>query len=365
MEIDKISQDDWHRALKEFRDANCFQTWEYGAVNSGEGHLSHAVLKRNGRIVGAAQVRVTTVLPGVKLAYLVDGPLWRLQAVPDDDEVFEAMVQGLVDEYAVKRGCTLKLYPFVHDNDPAARSVKKCLERHGFASNAEGPRTLVLDIAATPEELRKNLRKQWRQCLRYAEEGGLDVTIGTDRELFRACLAVYHDLHERKQFAANVRMEDFLAVHELLPEPDKMTIVAVGKEKRIDACMICSALGDTALPVLAATARSGLENHASNLVYWKMLTHLSGRGIRWFDFRGIDPQGNQGVYNFKTGVSGARGREVSALGDYMRYHGGMSRLLFKAAEWGRMDLRSLVLLQRGAGTAAGHRSPAALRETRS
>ena len=39
----------------------------------------------------------------------------------------------------------------------------------------------------------------------------------------------------------------------------KFNIVAVGKDGRIDACVIWSAIGDTGIPVVAATATSGLE----------------------------------------------------------------------------------------------------------
>jgi lipid II:glycine glycyltransferase (peptidoglycan interpeptide bridge formation enzyme) len=347
MEVDLITKEDWHRALKEFRDANYFQTWEYGSVAWGEQNVSHAVLRQDGRIRAAAQVRITNILPGVKHAYVVDGPLWRTNDGPDDQDLFEAMIRGLLDEYAKKRGCTLRLYPFVHDHDAAAESISACLERNGFVNAPDRPRTLFLDITAPSEELKRNMRKQWRQCLRYAEEGGLDVTVGTDRELFLACLDAYRGLHERKGFTENVRMEDFLAVHELLPEQDKMTIVAVGKDKRVDACMISTALGDTGIPVLAATARTGLKNYASYLAYWEMLKQMSEKGVRWFDFRGIDPEGNRGVYNFKKGISGSRGIEVSFLGDFVRYHDGLSRAAIMAAKRGLSAVHSVASLLRG------------------
>ena len=55
-------------------------------------------------------------------------------------------------------------------------------------------------------------------------------------------------------------------------------------------------------------------------------------GIRWFDLRGIDPTANPGGYLFKTGIAGAKGIEVSYLGEYVRYPGTLTSVLMQAAE---------------------------------
>ena len=59
---------------------------------------------------------------------------------------------------------------------------------------------------------------------------------------------------------------------------------------------------------------------------------LRDEGIRWLDFRGIDPKGNPGGYVFKTGLTGKKGMEVFYLGDFVHYHGNLARLLITAAE---------------------------------
>jgi lipid II:glycine glycyltransferase (peptidoglycan interpeptide bridge formation enzyme) len=332
LEIDQISKEQWSIMLKDFDDATVFQTWEYGDITWGEQNLSHAVLRMNGRTLAAAQVRTVKLLPGLEYAYIAYGPMWRTSDLPEDCEVLDVMVSKLSEEYVKKRCCSLRIFPFIHDGDPNVIKIRNSFIQNGFLNNRESPRTIFLDISVPIEDLRKNLRKKWRQYLNHAEEAGLKVTFSKSPELFVDCLNVYREMHERKHFIENVKMDDFLALHEILPEAYKFKILTVGRDGRTDACVIFSAIGDTGLPVLAATATSALENKASYLANWEMIKVLRNEGIRWFDFRGIDPKGNPGGYQFKTGMSGKKGLEVSYLGDFILHRGKFNRFLLALAE---------------------------------
>ncbi len=134
-------------------------------------------------------------------------------------------------------------------------------------------------------------------------------------------------------------MDDLLRLHELLPEDLKFKIVTAGEGERIDACLVCSRIGDTCLLLMAATAVTGLKNYASYLAYWEMIKLMQNSGVRWFDFRGIDPEGNPGGYTFKTGISGKSGIETCYLGDFIMYSGRVARLLISGAEQMKSRLR--------------------------
>jgi hypothetical protein len=315
-ELDHVSKEQWNRLLKGFYDATFFQTWEYGVFRSGGEHLSHAVLKLGGRPVAAVQVREWGRFPSLKYAYIDYGPMWRPRDMPPDCRILDLMLTRLAEEYVTKRGYSLSLFPFIHAGDPNADQILNILQRNRFTTRGENPRTLLMDISPPLEDLRRQLRRKWRQDLRYAEEADLDVTISKSQHLFAKCLKVYNQMRERKGFDENVSMDDLFSIHALLPEEYKFTILTVGIRDRIDACLIYSAIGNTGFPVLAATALSGLQNSASYLAYWELIKLLKAQGIDWFDLRGIDPQGNPGGYCFKTGLTGKKGREVSYLGHF-------------------------------------------------
>jgi len=61
VEIDRVTSAEWAELLELFVDANVYQTWSFGAIRWGEGNLSHVVLKRDGDVVGIAQVRIVRV----------------------------------------------------------------------------------------------------------------------------------------------------------------------------------------------------------------------------------------------------------------------------------------------------------------
>jgi len=332
LEVDKLSPGEWDSLLCGFHDATLFQTWEYGQCTWGEQNLSHAVLKRDGRPVAAAQVRVWNRLPGLKYAYLVDGPIWQPRGGPAETDAFGLMIRALVSEYVQKRRYSLKLAPFVHDGDPQSEIVRDILARNLFTPTRQTGKTLILDISASEGALRANLRRKWRQELGYAERGGLDVRCDTSDELLAQCFEVYREMHDRKQFTEHTPMDAFLTMHALLPSRHKFRVVTVGQDGELHACLVGSAIGDTAFPILAATATRGLKSNASYVAYWEMLKLYGREGVRWFDFRGIDPTANPGGYTFKTGIAGKNGVEVSYLGEFVRYSGALVRRLLQTVD---------------------------------
>ena len=58
--------------------------------------------------MAAAQVRIANLLPGLKYAYIVDGPLWRRKEMPEDWGLFELMIKGLVEEMKKREAILLK-----------------------------------------------------------------------------------------------------------------------------------------------------------------------------------------------------------------------------------------------------------------
>ncbi len=347
LEIDQISKEEWSFQLRSFADATFFQTWEYGDFKWGAKNVSRAILKLPGRTIAAAQVRISDSVPGIKYAYIAYGPLWRTWDSHQEDEAnLDLMLRALADEYVRKRGCSLRIFCPFHSEHPLANEIRNRFFSNGFLSTGNNSLSLFLDISPALDKLRANLRRKWRLSLRYAEEANLTVHCNNLPEHFEACLSVYKKMHERKGFKEHVSMDELCKLHALLPEALKFKILSVGEGERIDACVICSIIGDTALLLMAATEDRGLHNYASYLAYWEMLKILHNEGVRWFDFRGIDPQGNPGGYTFKTGISGKSGFEAHYLGDFMLYRSTASRLLMTGAEKLRSRFHALQMLPR-------------------
>ena len=66
---------------------------------------------------------------------------------------------------------------------------------------------------------------------------------------------MYRDMHERKRFTERTPVDRFLPMQALLPEPFKFAVITVEENGIPHACLVGSAIGDTAFPVLAGRGR--------------------------------------------------------------------------------------------------------------
>jgi lipid II:glycine glycyltransferase (peptidoglycan interpeptide bridge formation enzyme) len=72
-------------------------------------------------------------------------------------------------------------------------------------------------------------------------------------------------------------------------------------------------VGHNAYDFLAATSQEGRKAYASNVALDALLGLLTTRGIQHYDFGGVDPINNKGVFDFKHGAGGT---EASYVGEY-------------------------------------------------
>ncbi|MGB9106999.1 MAG: hypothetical protein WCC59_19745, partial [Terriglobales bacterium] len=147
-EADQADEVTWCELLDGFDDANIYQTWPYDEVRCGRANLSHLVLRCKGEVVAAAQSRLVK-LPVVNagIAYVRWGPLWRRRGETPNPEIFRQAIRALRNEYASRRGLTVRVYPAAFEEDSVGFS--SILNEEGFFSVADGKvdRTLLMDLS--------------------------------------------------------------------------------------------------------------------------------------------------------------------------------------------------------------------------
>lgn len=334
--IDRIGHPEWDRLLPQFHDATIYQTWSYGAGRWGSPSLSHLVLMRDDVPVGLAQVAVRRVpLLGAGIAYVPWGPLWRRDGT--DPEVFRALVRALRDEYSERRGLLLRIAPHEH-LDPTS-PVAAILVQEGYRRTADFYRTLLIDLRQSPEELRRQMSRRWRRALDKAEHLGLQIEEGTSDDLYAVFKGIHRDMVRRKGFVPAVDVDQFQQIQHELPDGLKMHILVCRQEDRPTAALMASAIGDTGVGLLGATATEGLSSGSFHLLNVRMMAWLKERGALYYDFGGYDPVRNRGTARFKDGL---RGADVSFVGRYEVCSSRLSGPLVGLAE----RLRDAVDLQR-------------------
>jgi len=320
---------EWNPILLGFDDAVLYQTWAYGATRWGARNLGHVVVSRDGQAMAAAQVRLTRVPAlGVGVAYSAWGPMCRPRGGGGDLGNYRRILRGLRQAYSRQLGLSLRLRPQDRQDGGDAEAVRRLLTEEGFAHQGavEHYQTIEMDVSGPPDRLRGTLGRSWKQQLRRGEGEGLEIQEGTGPELYRAFLRLYAEMKERKQFVAFVDSREMESVQERLPEALKMRITLCSAGGEPVSALVYSALGDTAVGILAATGPRGRELRAGYVMWWRTVETLNRRGFRRFDLGGVDFERSPGPARFKQGLAGKSGRPVEHLGQFDAPGGALSRL---------------------------------------
>ena len=328
VEVDSVDEAMWGRLLQEFDDASAYQSWPWGVVNWGRNNLSHLVMRKDGVVIAMAQISVRRIsVLGGGFARVFWGPLWRRKERQIDYAVLDRMIEALKDEYVSKRGFLLRIWPVAFEN--SEERTAPILQKYGFSRNARVHpyRTLLLDLRPSVEDLRRNLSGNWRKHLSKAEKTTLKLVEGTEDELYDAINSLYEETLARKQFIPGIDIGKLRVIQNRLPDALKMRIMICEHDNRPVAALVGSALGDTGIEFVAATGRYGLELGGSYLLRWHMIQWLKEKGCQWYDLGGIDPSGNPGVYQFKHGMAGKNGKEITHLGQFYLADNPISHML--------------------------------------
>jgi lipid II:glycine glycyltransferase (peptidoglycan interpeptide bridge formation enzyme) len=331
-DVDTVDENEWNELLRDFHDANLYQTWAYEKKRNSKENISHFVLKNKEQVVSAAQVRIVS-LPVVKIriGYIRWGPVWH-KSENEDINILVQSLGALIKEYVVKRKLVLRILPKLYDED--LKVFGPILKQEGFywLRRSKRERTMIMDITRPLEEIRRSMDPKWRNCLNKAEKNGLKIVEGKETKLFDEFIGLYKDLLERKQFDAPNDIMEFRTAQEDLPDDMKMKILLCYENDKLSAGAVFSGIGDTALYLFGAINDLGKQNKSSYLLQWKMIEHLKDNDFRYYDLHGINPTLNRGTYHFKSGLSGKNGKEKRFLGSFEAYPDLISRIIVFFAE---------------------------------
>jgi hypothetical protein len=319
---DPAAKDEWSSLLDAFNDASLYQSWEYADVHWAYCRRERFVVRKGGEAVSLAQVIILD-LPMIRIAYVPWGPVWRKRGVPDDPSSFGLAVGLLKDEYVRRRKMVLRIRPYgFAERDPALKTI---LEGEGFSSAkvdpGGAPRTILVDLACSEEELRRRLSKKWRNSLTFSEKEPLTIKESRDGNSLVLLEPLYAALKKKKGFSGT-DLAELAAVQERLSPAHKLRISLCEHEGQVVAGSICSGLGATALGLLGVTSDEGRKSRAYYLLQWDEILWAMKTAHVAYDLNGINPEKNPSVYHFKAGL---KGREVTFLGVYDRYPRKLSR----------------------------------------
>jgi len=307
VQVDGHSPESWSEILGQFGDANIYQTWAYGAVRWGSRNLSHLVIRREGRVLAAAQVRIVRLpLVPAGMAYLRWGPLCQIAGTVLDPALVNKTVFALQEEYVQRRGLTLQVIPCAFSGSDRAAVIQSAFSQSGLRPEPSLGKyqTVLVDLNLPPETIRERFDRKTRRHLNRAEKNGLVLEMSDGPEAYREFVRLYEPMRQRKQFTTSVDVDEFGRIQSLLSGSARMQTFLARKDGNAIGALVCSRMGDTGIYLLGATNARARDLLASYLLHWRAMLWLKEQGARCYDLGGIDPEANPGGYEFKTGFGG-------------------------------------------------------------
>lgn len=307
-EVIEIAADKWAETTAQFLDNNFEQSLAYSQESARKigGKPIFLAVRTSSKIIAAASLRVKEVpLIGGNIAYLPSGPMLRQSDAPDSEGQLKTVIEALRDYLVSKGNNILRIRPVVRADSQVGRHNAVFQEMGFYKSRSAGEvRTLIVDLSPDKDQLRKNLKQKWRNCLNAAEKKELSVEMGQGVEWLERFGGLYGELLERKGFRSALDFDFFGRVEAMAQGRDRLWVLIVSDESGDLAGHVGSLLGDTAVYILGASNNSGRSAKAAYLANWTAMIHAKRNGCSWYDLGGFDPGRNPGVARYKSGMGG-------------------------------------------------------------
>ncbi|HET7520187.1 MAG TPA: peptidoglycan bridge formation glycyltransferase FemA/FemB family protein [Candidatus Limnocylindria bacterium] len=288
------------------------QLWEWGELREpfGWAPLRIAVGDDPQRPPEAvAQVLLRSVpLLGWRLAYVPRGPVGHL----DDARVRDAVVAALRSLARTEGVATVKVDPEAPPDSALGKALLAPPWRE--AAKVQPPRTRIVDLAPSEDELRAAMKKKHRQYVSKAERSGITVERldgsadnATARQALDDFYAIYTHTAERAGFVARAR-HYYDRVWELFAPGGHASLAFATRDGQRLATLFHFTLGDRAAEAFGGMTDAGADSRANYLLKWESMVGFKRAGFATYDLWGL---ATGGIAQFKEGFGG---REVEYVG---------------------------------------------------
>jgi lipid II:glycine glycyltransferase (peptidoglycan interpeptide bridge formation enzyme) len=308
-------QSAWDQSIKA-AGGHVLQSWAWGDLKARFGWRV-----RRFAVDGACAQVLFRSLPARlgTLAYIPKGPL----ADFDDLSSLAALLDTIRPVAREQRSLCLKIEPDGEDGPVLAGR----LEAHGFRPSpqtVQPRRTLLVDLAARPDELLERMKQKTRYNVRLAARKGVTVCQGDEADI-PAFYRLMAATAQRDGFAIHTQAY-YEAAHRLFVLTGRGCLLLAEYEGVLLAGLVAFAFGDTACYMYGASSDEHRELMPTYLLQWEAMLWAKEQGCRTYDLWGVPDEDEEtleagftqrsdglwGVYRFKRGFGGRLVRTIGA-----------------------------------------------------
>lgn len=323
--VEVHSTHEWHAAVNALPGASFMQAWDWGEFKARTGWRASRWLWRDEDQPSRAPAAAAQVLERAlhmgpltfSVSYVPKGPLWRSLEPP----ILEPVLAMLEDRARDRRAIQVKI-------DPDIPVVSRQSHEDGETRHAEGDRlsqilkgrgwrfspeqiqfrsTVVLDLAASEDELLGAMKQKARYNVRLAARKGVSVRHGTSADL----PGLY------RMYAATAHRDGFVIRNEAYYDAAWGSFMRAGLaqafiaeyESEPIAAIIVFAYARRASYVYGMSLEAHRERMPNHLLQWEAIRWARNQGCTVYDLWGAPDSPDPGdplwgVYNFKQGFGG-------------------------------------------------------------
>ncbi|MGZ5482132.1 MAG: lipid II:glycine glycyltransferase FemX [Pyrinomonadaceae bacterium] len=295
----------WDQALARFEDSSPFQSYAWGEYRRGLGWqpCRWMAFDEQNSCIAMMQGYVRRYPLGIGIVWSEGGPIGELAAC---DSNFHSAVKQTTKLRAV-------YYRFRCDRQRHIDDALR-LTSQGWAmpwAPLTTNYTMTIDLKVTEEALLADCERNWRRNLKRSTECNLTVR-QWEHPSTEEIVEAYRSMESLKQLDEQQSADEIDWMLRSLQQ-NLILYRCDDEHGQLLSVMGCLVSGDNACLVISATNGCGRELHASYAIFWALIRHCRNAGVQQFDFAGIDPVRNPGVYRFKRA---AGGKAVELLGEW-------------------------------------------------
>lgn len=278
-------RDKWDEEILS-RGGHPLQLWGWGETKAAHNWRVERVFVRDGeRLLGAAQLLIRDLpRPFNALVYVPRGPV----AEPADREAVLNELAG----YAKRAHNAVAI-----SVEPDWEEMPKVKGWRASSNTILIPRTLILDLSKTEDELLADMAKKTRQYIRKSGSEAIEIRKVKTREELDGCLAIYKQTAERAGFGIHGD-QYYYDIFDNLGEASP--VFAAFSDGKPIAFLWLAISEVTAFELYGGMNDDGQRLRANYALKWHVIQTMKKWGITRYDFNGLL---NDGVSTFKQGFS--------------------------------------------------------------
>lgn len=306
------SIDDWENAFGTIAFSNILQSYSYAQASTPilKQKPKWGLIRINEKNAGIVQIFESGILWNAIHAVMVDrGPLWfdGFGGALHVKLFFDEMNRLFPQRFGRKR----RFLPETEDG----MTAQKLIAQTGLMrmQNRTGYETIWIDLQSPQEDLRSNLKSNWRNKLNKSEKAGLIVNADVTGVLIDWAAGIYAADKTARDYNG-ISPKLFRAYAAILAQKNDLMILQAVKDGNPVAFTVVATHGRSATYLIGWSSDSGREDAAHHLLLWQAMLLLKQKGVKEFDLGGINDDGAAGVKTFKEGLGG---RVVRYVGHYI------------------------------------------------